>query len=136
MFDQWGLPVLQFDYCLSETISEKCRLQFSFTIMVVVIFCNLVKATCMLTILLTHKTATLVTLGDAVSSFIDDPDPTTVGRCTMAKEKVIEWAKSQKPEKPVPQPAMPQARYNYSQTRGHYWFGAASVRRWLFCNIL
>ena len=40
----WMKMRRQNDYCLSEIVPEKCQLQVSVTIMVVVIFCNLAKA--------------------------------------------------------------------------------------------
>jgi hypothetical protein len=66
---------------------------------------------------------TLVTIGDAVASFLKDPDPTTEGICLSTKMDIqkkkwkLQTAKPWAPKK-------------------HFWFRAASVKRWLICNIL
>ena len=137
--DSWQIRFYPIAYCLSETVPEDCKLQFSLPIMIVVIFCNLVKGLCMLLTVLKQKHTPLVTFGDAVASFLDTPDPTTAGRCTMSKLDVTEgkWASKQPDGQLAFLPAVPQ-EYTSSSTkcRGHYWFRAASVRRWLFCNAL
>ncbi|PUU77975.1 hypothetical protein B9Z19DRAFT_1127455 [Tuber borchii] len=55
--------------CKSERTSEKCKVQFSLGIMIVVICCSLVKACCMVIAVVRSREPTLVTLGDAVDSF-------------------------------------------------------------------
>ena len=56
--------------CKSEKIVEKCKVQFSLKIMIVVICCNLVKACCMVIAVVRSREPTLVTLGDAIDSFL------------------------------------------------------------------
>jgi hypothetical protein len=68
---------------------------------------------------------TLVTIGDAVSSFMRDPDPTTQGVCLSTKMDIENrrWGtRTRLPTAWVP--------------RQHFWFRAASVKRWLTCNLL
>ena len=67
--------------CKSEATDEKCKVQFSLDIMIVVICCNLIKACCMIMTVVRSREPTLVTLGDAVDSFLRAPDPTTIGMC-------------------------------------------------------
>lgn len=44
------IPGLSYiDYCLSQSVAEHCKLQFSVTIMIVVIICNMIKTVCMTT---------------------------------------------------------------------------------------
>ena len=43
--------LLSIDYCLSKRVREHCKLQFSLTIMIVVIVCNIIKTICMTIIL-------------------------------------------------------------------------------------
>ena len=62
------------DYCLSKRVKERCKVQFSLHVMIVVIISNLLKAVSMLLILWTQKSAPLVTLGDAIVSFLEVPD--------------------------------------------------------------
>jgi len=75
--------------CKSERIAEKCKVQFSLDIMIVVICCNLVKACCMVTAVVRSREPTLVTLGDAIDSFLRIPDPMTMGIC-FADRRFIE----------------------------------------------
>ena len=51
--------------CKSEITEEKCKVRFSLGIMIVVIWCNLVKACCMVMAVVRSREPTLVTLGDA-----------------------------------------------------------------------
>lgn len=61
------------DYCLSSSVKERCKLQFSLTILIVVIVCNFIKTFCMLLMLGSQQSPPLVTLGDAIASFLEFP---------------------------------------------------------------
>ncbi|PUU79607.1 hypothetical protein B9Z19DRAFT_1100738 [Tuber borchii] len=81
--------------CKSEKVADKCEVKFSLGIMIAVICCNL---------------PTLVTLGDAIDSFLRIPDPTTMGIC-FADRRFIkrEW--------------------------GRGWWNSVSKTRWITCNF-
>lgn len=113
------LPV---QYCLSKTIDEHCRLQLSLIIMCVVMFCNLIKALCMCLVLRLPKSPPLVTIGDAIESFLQDRDLTTENMCSADKYTFAakNWDDSTRTYLKKP----------------HKWFSSASWRRWLTCNIL
>lgn len=64
----------QIDYCLSPRVSQRCKLQLSFHLFAIVIICNFVKAAAMLWTVFTLSSTTLITIGDAVASFLDSPD--------------------------------------------------------------
>jgi len=72
---------------------------------------------------------TLVTFGDAVANFLDNPAPSTASRCLMTKDDVdsgpLKWQglKDQVEATPLPQTYRPS-----SQKR---WFRAASTKRWV-----
>ena len=93
--------------------------------MIVVILSNLLKTICMIVTVWKEKSATLVTLGDAISSFLDDPDPTTAGCCLADKSTFTskKWQLSSTLTK------------KYVLQR-HRWFRSASIRRWAICNVL
>ena len=55
--------VVEITGCESEIPKEKCKVQFSLGIMIVVICCNLVKAFCMVIAVVRSREPTLVTLG-------------------------------------------------------------------------
>lgn len=111
------------DYCLAHRVQEHCKLQFSVTIMIVVIVCNLVKAICMGVIAWKQDQQPLVTLGDAIASFLRQPDMTTAGRCVADKAGFPSrrsWTSLES---------------SWTLTE-HYWFQAGSKRRWIASNIL
>ena len=66
-FTVGGQPI---DFCLSNTLNhENCQLQFSVTILVVVIICNFIKLCCMVLTFL-EPSPTLVTIGDAIDDYL------------------------------------------------------------------
>lgn len=77
----WQLDGLRVEYCLSQPVEEHCRVQLSIVIMIIVIICNLIKMLIMGYIAWRRPSEPLITLGDAVASFSDDPDMTTKGNC-------------------------------------------------------
>ena len=110
-------------YCLSKPEEEHCRLQFSLGIVIVVIICNAIKATCMGIIAWKQDAEPLVTLGDALASFLGRYDVTTRGHCITGKawfENKTSW--SRYPSRWEPDTV--------------HWFRAATPRRWFVCNAL
>ena len=110
-------------YCLSKRVEEHCKLQFSLVIMIVVVISNLIKTVCMSMIVWKQDSEPLVTLGDAIASFLDRPDMTTKGNCIAGKTRFED------------------GRSWDLMLSGWYlkrlrWFRAASKRRWLICNVL
>ena len=75
--------------CKSKITKERCKVQFSLGIMIAVIACNLVKACGMIMTVVRSREPTLVTLGDAIDSFLRIPDSTTIGIC-FADRRFIE----------------------------------------------
>lgn len=64
------------------------RVQISLYFMSVVVAFNLVKLGIMILVLYTGGTS-LVTLGDAAASFLEDPDILTLGKSTLGKEEMV-----------------------------------------------
>jgi hypothetical protein len=111
------------DYCLSERVPDVCRLQFSLHIMLIVILCNTVKLICILLTLM-KRDETLITMGDAIASFLCRPDPMTrgMGTATMADFKSAYWPSSPQPRK-------------WSYVRYFRW-QAVGPWRWAIVNVL
>ena len=109
-------------YCLSKPVEERCRVQFSIVIMGVVIGCNFLKASCLLSTMWIQKSQPLVTLGDSIDSFLNTVDPTTENKCLVGKSCFSrkQWGKC-----PVEW-----------QGQRYRWFSGASVKRWVTCNLL
>ena len=113
---------LTIEGCRSSPVEEHCSVQFSVVIMSIVILANALKAVCMLLTL--KQTTSLVTIGDALQSFLRENDHNTIGMCLAGRadfQKRI-WQGSQK-------------NRSFGAKR-HFWFAGASLGRWLSCNIL
>ena len=112
----WNVLQHPISYCLVEEVQQECRLQFSLTIMIIVILANATKASIMFLTWWKFSTPTLVTMGDAITSFLDNPDQTTAGVCLASKRDILNangpW-KDRGAKRWVP--------------KRHFWFRAASV---------
>ena len=111
--------------CKSERTVEKCKVQFSLGIMIVVICCNLVKACCMVMAVVRSREPTLVTLGDAVDSFLEIPDPTTMGICFADRQFIKrEWRRGWRT-----------GPRQWKQKGAQRWWTSVSKTRWITCNF-
>jgi hypothetical protein len=90
--------------------------------MFLVILSNVTKAVVMLVTIWNHTTPTLVTLGDAIASSLDHPDPTTLDMCMATREgRKGQWgAPEAKPWHP----------------KRYFWFESTSIERWLGLALL
>jgi len=62
------------DHCLVNKAPDHCMLNFSVPIMAIVIFVNVIKAAMMCIVGLLLKSVPIITLGDAIASFLTRPD--------------------------------------------------------------
>ena len=83
----WTVLDFPIEYCLSQTTEPSCRLQFSLVIMVIVLLCNFSKTLCMILTIWEPSWVPLLTLGDAIASFLDQPDLHTVNNCLAGKHR-------------------------------------------------
>ncbi|KAF4628836.1 hypothetical protein G7Y89_g9316 [Cudoniella acicularis] len=90
--------------------------------MLIVIAANAAKACIMILTILKLKAPTLVTVGDAVASFLEVPDPTTKDICLSTKVDVRKRRWKMQPAKP------------WTPTK-RFWFRAASIKRRLTCSL-
>ncbi|KAJ5155144.1 hypothetical protein N7492_007947 [Penicillium capsulatum] len=82
----WNFPV---SHCLSKDAKQRCQLLFSLPIAIIVLACNCIKLICMfLAAKSVNRREVLLTVGDAVASFLTRPDPTTRGRCLLSHADV------------------------------------------------
>lgn len=75
-------------YCWSEKVKENCEVRFSLYFAITVIICNLVKVISMFMTFKTHKQGALITLGDAIQSFLDQEDVTTRGLSIYSTDRI------------------------------------------------
>ncbi|KAL3490613.1 hypothetical protein BJX62DRAFT_225746 [Aspergillus germanicus] len=81
----WFYPKLYSYYCLVKQVDEHCELNLNLPICLVVIACNMVKLICMYVAAKTSQREILLTVGDALASFLDHPDATTRDQCLMSR---------------------------------------------------
>jgi hypothetical protein len=88
--DRTPVPI---QYCLAEAFTSDCSVRVNTTILVVVVICNLMKILALLTTVFAARFEPMVTLGDAISSFLQRPDPLTIASGTLSKADVSRAAK-------------------------------------------
>ncbi|MCJ1470576.1 hypothetical protein MMC07_009222 [Pseudocyphellaria aurata] len=126
------MAALKVKYCLSQQTQEHCKLQFSLQIMIVVIVINTLKMVLMLYAVFGLKETPLMTIGDAVASFLNEEDLTTKGRCLVSKFDIkankLRWQyRDGESNAPVAKEWMP------TKVR---WSRAVSRTRWCSCGLM
>ena len=130
----WQLGGYNIEYCLSQTVEEHCKIQFSGAIMVIVVVCNFCKMVIMGYIAWKRPPEPLVTVGDAIASFLDQPDPKTIGNCLAGKDQFENTSLSgQVGDRALKSWGEGTMRCD---VRASYWFRAVSKRRWRFLFML
>ncbi|KAJ4375995.1 hypothetical protein N0V83_001275 [Neocucurbitaria cava] len=128
-------------YCMVEQVAEICQLRFNFVVAGIVVGANLVKIICIAVMLFWYKKHNaLVTLGDALGSFLECPDPETRFRCLQSLSEIkAHWnggksrhSKLTKRRVTVEVEARPK-RYKSEHRR---WAHAPSDSRWFATYIL
>ncbi|KAL4875254.1 hypothetical protein BJY04DRAFT_224224 [Aspergillus karnatakaensis] len=90
---RWMVRGYQVEYCLAEKTEEKCTLEYSLPLAVTVLGTNAVKAVliCVAVLLLGGDRNPLLTLGDAIASFLRVPDchdGSGMGECLLTRDVV------------------------------------------------
>ena len=120
------------DYCLAEKVSQFCKLQYSFPLTIVVITFNLVKSAILCYMWFGMREAPILTIGDAIASFLRRPDPHTKGGCLLLNrevESLFRYSAASIEKYPLHKPR------KYAGKRRH-WGSAVSTRRWVFSIAL
>ncbi|CZT51609.1 uncharacterized protein RSE6_12773 [Rhynchosporium secalis] len=111
--------------CYAKLRPETCKVRFSRILVLVIIICNACKALCMLRVAWGFADSPpLVTLGDAIASFLDNSDQTTNGLCLASKEDMQNGAWT---EYPGPQRWIAKAE-TYSSV--------VSIKVWAIINVI
>lgn len=66
-------------YCLAEPTEPHCKVEIAVFLLLGVVICNVIKVLCFITVFANWSFEPLATVGDAVSSFLSEPDPATKG---------------------------------------------------------
>lgn len=137
-----GPEYYKVDYCLLQpppTSTDRCRFEYAPGIMVVICIINFVKICVMSSVWFArlrnakqrriasrHKEiAVLDTLGDAVASFMRQPDPTTMGMCLATRKDFQGHQVAEANREP-----------RQWQEQDVFWNSAASLRRWITLLLL
>ncbi|OJJ99036.1 hypothetical protein ASPACDRAFT_61701 [Aspergillus aculeatus ATCC 16872] len=145
-------PQIPISHCLAKRAVQRCELLFSPSIALAVIVSNLVKVVWI-----------LLRVGDAVASFLHQPDLTTQGRCLMSREDMTHgpdpWELASSGGSILRRRLWPLRLHrttdialgNFATSPsegllegGHprklsdrkFWFQAASWKRWVLCLVL
>ena len=86
--NDWSIKSRKIEHCLIRLAPRHCKLQFSQAILITVIIMNFSKVAVMFWTYYFQKSLTLVTVGDAVASFLCSPDESTRFRCLMTAKDV------------------------------------------------
>lgn len=86
--DDWVVEGYKVDYCLAEKAQDKCTLEYNTPLAVVVIIANLAKAILICLVAFLLEDNPLLTVGDAVASFLRFPDDAQVVNCLLARPMV------------------------------------------------
>lgn len=117
------------DYCLNRPTdpvsiaAQACHLQCSPRIILIVAIFNGIKCICILLVTLWKREPTLSILGDAIASFLSQPDEYTKHLGITSKGDIIRSDKSWSGGK---------GRALLWDSRPSRWYSAASNRRWVF----
>lgn len=86
---RWIVAGFDIDYCLSEEMPGECALNVGLPFLLTVVTCNLVKLLALIAALRTIKEDPLITIGDAMASFIKRPDESSRGLCLWSWTEVV-----------------------------------------------
>jgi hypothetical protein len=76
--------------CLAENLPGHCRLEYSLSLLVTVMIVNLLKAVILSYMSVRKGEAPLMTTGDAVASFLQEPDKHSLGQCLAPQDELKE----------------------------------------------
>jgi hypothetical protein len=93
-------PVRQ---CFSEPTDRKCKINYSVHLAIVVILFNAMKTLTILASIFTLRNNPMLTIGDAVASFLREPDASTFRMCLVSQQRIhnvgLSWKRRKQPRK-------------------------------------
>jgi len=132
----FGYPIA---YCLSEPQPEHCRVQIDLSLGLIAGILSLAKVVIICIVFFAMRQNPLLTTGDAVLSFMTDPDPTTKDMCLLDRDEATRFL----PKKNMTVTSTKEtfsARWLSAprpfQAERRKWAAAVSQRRWLLFIIL
>ncbi|CAH0055323.1 unnamed protein product [Clonostachys solani] len=125
----WAIGTARVEYCLSQKPKDQCQLNVALNLIYVVVCFNAVKFVVIVFLALSNlvNREPLVTIGDAVASFIDSQERATKGMCLLSSAEVHASQKLDENQE------IPAVVYKPQNSRCS---AAVSLRRWLLASIL
>ena len=120
-----GYTTRQVAYAFSTHVPQSSSIQIARVFMVVVVICNLSKTVAIFFTLRDSFSQQILTLGDAVSSYLKSPDLSTLGACILDNKKLIRNISHGEKHKPA----------QWRRRRVHYLLGVIS-NEWITYSIL
>ncbi|KAM0723366.1 hypothetical protein Q7P37_000352 [Cladosporium fusiforme] len=131
----WNVATYKIDYCLASqrSLDHMCVLSYSPPLLIVICVASGVKLLGLIVtagLAMLPKEGLLLTLGDAIQSFMKDPDDHTKYRCTMDKYDVLAKDPIWTDDVPEPRAWKPRSSSAYKLREG------ASLARWCWTVAL
>lgn len=125
-----GQVAVKIEYCLAQPFQAKCSIRISTIFLAVIMVCNVTKFVCILAALSAASFKPLLTIGDAVCSFLEYPDSNTRYLGPISAQEVPKLLKCNFPLTDNGSSAL-QEKKSW-KTKSRRWFSGASGRRWAF----
>ena len=123
------LPIADFSsivHCLAEQVDSLCTVDTLPALQGLVVIVNLVKLAYLLVIFFKLRAQPLITIGDAIASYLTAPD-NNLRHCKAIDAKVsVEQREPVAPPPPI----------WYTSPKRHQWFRGVSVTRWIVTGLL
>ncbi|KAL8903197.1 MAG: hypothetical protein Q9207_004090 [Kuettlingeria erythrocarpa] len=145
---QWYPYGFLVQYCLSENVPERCQVNWNRQFAIIVAVSNFAKVICMFLTLWRHDVSAIMTLGDAIQSFLDRPEPCAQGSYTRSDGSVRllkDWPDDALVIQSLTHEAVKKVtretfgdyvnnpKLKRWRPRAQIWCGAASFDRWVLC---
>lgn len=111
---------LKIRYCLSEGVPERCTVEYSLPLVLIVIGANIIKSVILWAITITMTDTPILIIGDAISSFTERPDNFTKNQCLLSRDFAVR----------------PMKRTLKFVPKRRRWGSSVSGVRWFFCVSL
>lgn len=126
-------------YCLAEPIEAQCTVVVGTTLLALVMIGNVVKVICLgyLATLGRRGFKPLITVGDAVASFLADDDPTTIGEGAFPVDLAKNWTLRNRKSEPragkrVETPPKPHQPWS---SKRRSWANGSGLLQWIACDL-
>ena len=136
-------PDVLVDHCLASKIPQVCDLQYNLFIIIIITVGTFVKLVAIILTLRTVKGPHLITIGDAIASYLTEKDPATADLCLISKAAYreinsIRGTQSYQDEGLGRQFGRDSQCFTFQQTRARpvRWNSAPFVTRWIVCVFL